>query len=46
MSGICGVAYRDRDRLPDTAVFIAKPYGEQVPTTAIRTLLKKSSAAP
>ena len=36
----------DRDRLPDTAVFIAKPYGEQVPTTAIRTLLKKSSAAP
>ncbi len=36
----------DRDRLPERAVFIAKPYGEQVPTTTIRTLLKKSSDAP
>ena len=32
----------DRDRLPEEAVFIAKPYAEQVPAIIIRSLLKKS----
>ena len=31
----------DQDNLPERAVFIAKPYTEQAPTSIIRTLLKK-----
>ncbi len=36
----------DRDSLPERAVFIAKPYAEQAPTSIIRTLLEKLAGPP
>jgi CheY-like chemotaxis protein len=36
----------EQDKLPERAVFIAKPYAEQVPTTVIRTLLEKRAGSP